>query len=117
MRMARGTRDDLSQKLTETLYWIDLRTMLVTMLRDKADGGEEKARKQLDFINQFWQGQVPRQHEHGLLEQLVRNLGDLLVRALEKLSEEGQFSQTLCMEALHHGVTLPSTLLEKLSDR
>lgn len=111
--MARGTEQDLSEKLAETLMWIDLRTTLSAALRARADDGDVEAVRLLNVMAQFWPHQVPHQHELALKDQLVRNVSDLLVRALETLRGQGLEVRGMVAEALNYGMQVPEHLLEE----
>lgn len=111
VRMAHGTipPPDLTEKLTESLMWINIRVKLGLMLQEQADKGDQVARDQLNFLARTWPtGGVPRQHEHALTEQLIRNLGDLVIRSIEGHTA----AQKLIEEAIIHGVDIPRHLME-----
>lgn len=85
----RVSTKDLTERLGESLVWIDLRTKLVTLLHTQADSGDPRARDQLMFISKHWPGgAAPRANEFGILQQSVVNQRELIERMVQDAGRE-----------------------------
>jgi len=73
--LPRGTQTDLEKKLAESLMWINLRDILVTELRRRADEGDQAAIDRLNWVTANWPGAGGPRHDEFL--RLMRRIANL----------------------------------------
>jgi hypothetical protein len=87
--MGRVSTQDLTEKLGDSLMWIDLRTKLVTLLHSQCDQGDQRAKDQLNFVVKHWPGgAAPRAAEFAVKVQTIANQRDLIERLVQDAGRE-----------------------------
>jgi hypothetical protein len=113
MTQIRGTDQNLEQLLQDSLVWIEIKTLLSGVLRERADKGDLKAVGMLNFLAREWQATTPGESELARRRQLSMNLSDLVARLLYAMHTHGLDPHFYALEALAYGVSVAPHLLEE----